>query len=57
MSSILENIDFDTMVNALNETLFMTFVSLIFAVIIGLILGITIYLTQEDGLYPNLFVK
>ena len=40
MSSILENIDFDTMVNALNETLFMTFVSLIFAVIIGLILGI-----------------
>ena len=64
MSSILENIDFDTMVNALNETLFMTFVSLIFAVIIGLILGITIYLTQEevnspqeDGLYPNLFVN
>lgn len=57
MSSILENIDFDAMVNALNETLFMTFVSLIFAVIIGLILGIAIYLTQEDGLYPNLFVN
>lgn len=53
MNVILENIDIDAMINALGETLFMTFVSLIFAVIIGLILGIVIYLTQEDGLYPN----
>ena len=53
MNVILENIDRDAMINALGETLFMTFVSLIFAVIIGLILGIAIYLTQEDSLYPN----
>ena len=53
MNVILENIDIDAMINALGETLFMTFVSLIFAVIIGLILGIAIYLTQEDSLYPN----
>ena len=50
MNVILENIDIDAMINALGETLFMTFVSLIFAVIIGLILGIAIYLTQEDSL-------
>ncbi len=53
MNVILENIDIDAMINALGETLFMTFVSLIFAVIIWLILGIAIYLTQEDSLYPN----
>lgn len=53
MQTILENIDLDAMIRAINETLFMTIVSLFFAVIIGLILGIAIYLTQEDGLYPN----
>lgn len=53
MQTILENIDLDAMISAINETLFMTIVSLFFAVIIGLILGIAIYLTQEDGLYPN----
>lgn len=53
MRTILENIDLDAMIFALNETLFMTFVSLIFAVVIGMVLGIAIYLTQEDGLYPN----
>lgn len=57
MSAILENIDVNTMISALNDTLFMTFVSLIFAVIIGIILGIVIYLTQEDGLYPNMIVN
>lgn len=57
MRSILENIDIDAMIVALNETLFMTFVSLIFAVVIGLVLGILIYLTQEDGLYPNIVVN
>lgn len=57
MRSILENIDIDAMIVALNETLFMTFVSLIFAVAIGLVLGILIYLTQEDGLYPNIVVN
>lgn len=57
MHTILENIDLDAMVLALQETLFMTFVSLIFAVLIGMVLGIAIYLTQEDGLYPNKIVN
>lgn len=57
MNVILENIDINSMVNALGETLFMTFVSLLFAVVIGLILGIVIYLTKEDGLYPNKFIN
>lgn len=57
MQAFLENIDFNQMFEALLETLFMTGVSLIVAVIIGLILGILIYLTQDDGLYPHLFVN
>lgn len=57
MRSILENIDINAMIAALNETLFMTLISLIFAVILGMVLGIAIYLTQDDGLYPNLIVN
>lgn len=57
MRSILENINIDAMIVALKETLYMTFVSLICAVIIGLVLGILIYLTQEDGLYPNIIIN
>lgn len=57
MRSIFENIDINAMIAALNETLFMTLISLIFAVILGMVLGIAIYLTQDDGLYPNLIVN
>lgn len=57
MQSILENINVDQMIEALKETLFMTGVSLLVAVIVGLILGILIYLTQSDGLYPNIIVN
>ena len=38
MRSILENIDINAMIAALNETLFMTLISLIFAVILGMVL-------------------
>ena len=57
MRSILENIDINAMIAALNETLFMTLISLIFAVILGMVLGNAIYLTQDDGLSPNLIVN
>ena len=38
---------------ALGETLYMTGVSLLFAVIIGIIMGIILFITQDKGLYPN----
>ena len=38
---------------ALGETLYMTGVSLLFAVIIGIIMGIILFITQDIGLYPN----
>ena len=57
MFSILDKIDLDQMIIALEETLFMSFGSLVFAVVIGLALGILIYLTQDEGLYPNVIVN
>ncbi|MFH5881831.1 MAG: methionine ABC transporter permease [Candidatus Izemoplasmataceae bacterium] len=46
-------IDFDTYLNAFNETLYMTIISTLFVFVFGLILGISLYVTSKDGLIPN----
>lgn len=51
--AIFSDIDFKQIYDALIETLFMSSVALIFAVLIGIIMGIILYLTQKDGLYEN----
>lgn len=38
---------------ALNETLYMSFVALVFACVLGFIVGIILYCTQTGGLYEN----
>ena len=53
MSELLNQIDWDMMLQAIQETLFMAIVSLIASVVIGMIMGIILYITQDDGLYPN----
>jgi D-methionine transport system permease protein len=53
----LSNIDFDQLLKALNETLYMSLVSLFFATIIGLLVGILLYVTQTGGLYENKIVN
>lgn len=50
---MLSQINWPQMFEATKDTLFMTFVSLLISVIIGLVLGIILYVTQDDGLYPN----
>lgn len=52
MSDILNQIDWDAMILAIQETMYMTLVSLLIAVIIGFVLGVILYVTKEDGLYP-----
>ncbi len=42
---------------ALVETLYMTSFSLVFAVIIGFIIGVLIYLTKKGGLVENLIIN
>lgn len=53
---MFDNIDWNVMLEALQETVFMTVVSLLIAVLIGLVIGILLYLTKEDGLYANPFI-
>ena len=54
--AIFSDIDFKQIYDALIETLFMSSVALIFAVLIGIIMGVILYLTQKDGLYENKIV-
>ena len=56
MNEIWSQIDWQAMIVAIQETIFMTVVSLIMAVIIGFVIGIVLYMTQDDGLYPNRIV-
>ena len=53
MNEFFSAINFDQMLEAFYETLFMSFGSLLFAVLIGLIVGILLYCTQSGGLYEN----
>lgn len=43
----------EQLLNAVGETVFMTFVSLLFAVIFGLLIGVLLYCTQTGGLLQN----
>ncbi|SJZ75556.1 methionine ABC transporter permease [Anaerorhabdus furcosa] len=53
MNQLLEQINVDQMIIALNETLFMTFTSLALSVVFGLIIGVLLFSTQSEGLYKN----
>lgn len=53
MNEFLSQIDWDAMIISIQETLFMTFFSLLIAVILGFGLGIVLYATKDDGLFPN----
>jgi D-methionine transport system permease protein len=46
----------DILINALGETIYMSFVSTLFAVVIGFFLAIILTLTSKDGLRENLKV-
>ena len=46
-------INWQQIIVALQETIFMTFVSLAFAVVIGFLIGIVIFITKKDGLWPH----
>ena len=46
-------LNFEQMLTAVGETVFMTLVSLLFATILGLLIGILLYCTQSGGLLEN----
>ena len=49
-------LNFDQLLTAVWETVFMTFVSLFFASVFGLMIGILLYCTQSGGLFQNRIV-
>lgn len=53
---MLNEIDWNSIIVALQDTIFMSFTSLIVAIVLGLVLGILLYITQERGLYQNRFI-
>lgn len=50
---MFSEVNWSQMIEALQETLYMTFASLFLSVIFGIIIGIILYVTQEDGIYEN----
>lgn len=57
MEDFFNQVDWPQMVEATKETIFMTVGSLFVSVILGLFIGILLYITQEEGLYPNKIVN
>lgn len=57
MNELLSQIDWDAMIVSIQETLFMTFFSLFVAVVLGFGLGIILYVTKDDGLFPNKIIN
>lgn len=56
MSEFIQAINWEQIIVAFQETLLMTFVSFSLSAILGLILGIILYITQENGLWPKAFI-
>ena len=49
--------DISQVILAIEETLYMSFTSLLFAVIFGLVIGTLLYITQKGSLVPNTFIN
>lgn len=50
---MLSEVNWPQMIEPLQETLYMTFASLLLSVLVGIVIGIILYVTQEGGLYEN----
>ena len=53
---MLNEINWPQMIEALQDTLYMTLASLLLSVLVGIVIGIILYVTQEGGLYENKIV-
>lgn len=53
MMDFLTQLDWNSILGAAKDTLYMSFVALIFASVFGLLMGIILYATQKGSLLPN----
>ncbi|MHA6251915.1 methionine ABC transporter permease [Oceanobacillus sp. CAU 1775] len=54
---MLENLKVDELITATNETLYMTFASLIGTVVFGIALGLLLFLTTKGGIWENKIIN
>ncbi|MDA1476346.1 methionine ABC transporter permease [Bacillus changyiensis] len=54
---LFPNVDLELLWEATYETIYMTSISLLFAFIIGIILGLLLYMTSKGNLWENRFVN
>ncbi|MDM5157111.1 methionine ABC transporter permease [Bacillus sp. DX1.1] len=53
MDKFFQNIDWDAMIQAIGETVYMTAIAAIATFIFGLILGLLLFMTSKDNLWEN----
>jgi len=53
LAEFLEDIDLESLTTAINETFYMTILALLGTFIIGIVLGVLLYLTARDGLHQQ----
>ncbi|MFD3448778.1 methionine ABC transporter permease [Microbacteriaceae bacterium 4G12] len=53
MDNLFPNVDWTEMINATGETIYMTLVAAVATFVLGLILGLLLFLTSKDNLWEN----
>ncbi|CAG9612527.1 Methionine import system permease protein MetP [Bacillus rhizoplanae] len=53
MDNLFQNVDWDQMLEATQETLYMTAIATLATFVLGLILGLVLFLTGKDNLWEN----
>ncbi|MEI4830104.1 methionine ABC transporter permease [Bacillus sp. FJAT-53711] len=53
MDNVFQNVDWDQMLEATQETLYMTAIATLATFVLGLILGLVLFLTGKDNLWEN----
>lgn len=54
---LLPNVDWEQMIEATNETLYMTAISVVATFVLGILLGLILFLTSKDNIWENRFVN
>ncbi|MBU5595618.1 ABC transporter permease [Amphibacillus sp. MSJ-3] len=53
MTNLLPNVDWSDLVVATGETFYMTFIALVGTLLLGIVLGLLLYLTSSGGIWEN----
>ncbi|PLT33977.1 methionine ABC transporter permease [Bacillus sp. V5-8f] len=54
---LLPNVEWDRIIEATNQTLYMTAISVVATFVLGILLGLILFLTSKDNIWENRFVN